>query len=335
MSKPSISIVLPVYGVERHIERCLSSVLRQDYDGAVECIIVDDHTPDGSMAIVHSLLAAYSGPIRFTLLAHERNRGLSAARNTGLRQASGDYIFYLDSDDEIMPHTLSTLAALVEKYPGVDLVYGDWYTPHRYNILQNRRGLSEYISDRGLAAYTLWAGRVTMTAPNKLLRRSFVLEHNLFFKEGIKYEDAHQQYFLAEHVRTLAISYVPTYVYFLNPHGITGAPIDADSILKSVDSIVSSGCFWQKYAEAGRQMLYLTQNLTVTDSGRRKAIRRRLRTYASVAWKSGSRLMALILMIDCLFVRRAFLPFLRRPYLYMLNIAPLKWHVWRGKAIEA
>ena len=116
---------MPVYGVERHIERSLHSVMRQDYTGPLECIIVDDCTPDKSIEIADRLLHGYNGSICFHVIHRQENGGLSAARNTGIRESTGNYLFFLDSDDEIMPHTISTLMALAKKYPGVDLVYGD------------------------------------------------------------------------------------------------------------------------------------------------------------------------------------------------------------------
>ena len=75
--------------------------MRQTYQGAMECLIVDDCGTDDSMAIAERTIATYEGPIVFQVLHHERNRGLSAARNTGTLAAKGDYLYYLDSDDEI------------------------------------------------------------------------------------------------------------------------------------------------------------------------------------------------------------------------------------------
>lgn len=219
----SVSIIVPVYGVEKHIERCLRSVLRQDYQGELECILVDDCTLDKSMQIVDALLESYGGNIVFRKFRHERNRGLSAARNTGTQAAKGDYIFYLDSDDEIMPHAISTLVTLANKYPGVDVVYGDWYVARRYNSLQNNVALKEYINNSNEIISTILLGcHVSMTAPNKLLRKEFIRNNTLSFKEGIYHEDEHFNYFLAEAAQSIAICFVPIYVYYLNPEGITG-----------------------------------------------------------------------------------------------------------------
>lgn len=69
--------------------------MRQKYQGAMECLIVDDCGTDDSIAIAERTIASYEGPIVFQILHHERNRGLSAARNTGTLAAKGDYLYYL------------------------------------------------------------------------------------------------------------------------------------------------------------------------------------------------------------------------------------------------
>lgn len=95
----NISVIIPIYNVEKFVERCILSIINQTYTKEVECIIVNDCTPDSSMKIVERLVADYKGQIRFKLLNHERNKGIAAVRNTGLNAASGDYIIYIDSDD--------------------------------------------------------------------------------------------------------------------------------------------------------------------------------------------------------------------------------------------
>ena len=78
-----ITVIIPVYKVEKFIERCLCSVMKQTYKKAFECILVNDCTPDNSMSIVQRIIDGYQGNISFRVINHEKNRGLSAARNTG------------------------------------------------------------------------------------------------------------------------------------------------------------------------------------------------------------------------------------------------------------
>ena len=107
-----ISIVIPVWEVSAYIARCLRSVMGQTYS-RIECIIVDDASQDDSIAQCEQMIAKYRGPIRFSILHHSHNRGLSAARNTGTEAATGEYIYYLDSDDELPPDSIENLFRLI------------------------------------------------------------------------------------------------------------------------------------------------------------------------------------------------------------------------------
>lgn len=98
-----VSIIVPVYKVERYVERCLQSVTAQTYED-IECICVNDGTPDNSFEVVKRFVAEHGSEnkkISFILVEHDQNKGLSEARNIGIRQASGDYVFFLDSDDAL------------------------------------------------------------------------------------------------------------------------------------------------------------------------------------------------------------------------------------------
>ena len=97
-----VSIIVPVYNVAHYIEDCLRSVMRQTYKGSMECLVVDDCGTDDSMSIVERMIAEYDGPIQFKILRHEHNRGLSAARNTGTMQATGDYSIKIELNGSLL-----------------------------------------------------------------------------------------------------------------------------------------------------------------------------------------------------------------------------------------
>ena len=91
-----ISIVVPVYNVAPYVADCFYSIARQTWQGPLECIFVDDCGTDDSMSIVEHCIDDYSGPIDFRIVRHVHNRGLSAARNSGISAATGDYVYFLD-----------------------------------------------------------------------------------------------------------------------------------------------------------------------------------------------------------------------------------------------
>jgi glycosyltransferase involved in cell wall biosynthesis len=119
---PWVSILIPVYDVAAYLEECIDSVMRQAGEG-VEVIALDDRSTDGSHALLLDLAARFDGRLR--VLRHERNRGLSAARNTLIDAASGAYLWFLDADDKLLPGALAELRDIVERH-APDLVLCDF-----------------------------------------------------------------------------------------------------------------------------------------------------------------------------------------------------------------
>jgi glycosyltransferase involved in cell wall biosynthesis len=122
VNTPLASIIIPSYNTpERYLRQAVDSALAQTYP-AIEVIIVDDGSTDGSGAVADEIAAA-DARIR---VIHQANRGPSAARNAGIRDARGAYISFLDADDWILPGKLSLQVAALEKRPDIDLVYSDY-----------------------------------------------------------------------------------------------------------------------------------------------------------------------------------------------------------------
>ena len=117
-----ITIIVPVYNVEQYIKECFDSIAAQTYKGDIECIFVDDCGQDKSVEILEKMIACYQGGISFSIIHHEHNKGLSGARNTGIRNASGDYLYFLDSDDCLLPKSIESLANILRQNPNVQVV---------------------------------------------------------------------------------------------------------------------------------------------------------------------------------------------------------------------
>lgn len=215
-----ISIIVPVYNVEQYIKECFDSIAAQTYKGDIECIFVDDCGQDDSVAILEKLIAEYHGPIQFSIVHHEQNKGLSVARNTGIHHSLGDYLYFIDSDDTITPDCIEKLVALAEKYPGVEVVQGstksnsDWLML-KWNLTPEYSESFKWIRTTMLKRYVL-----PMTAWNKLVRRDFVLEHELYFAEGMIHEDEVWNFMLSKYVHRIAFCFDATYNYRVNDEGI-------------------------------------------------------------------------------------------------------------------
>lgn len=159
-----ISILVPVYGVEKYIERCVRSIMEHDYP-SMEVIFVDDRSPDGSMEVLRKVLADY--PQRdVKVLTHSTNRGVAASRNTLLDAATGDRIMFCDSDDWLAPGAVTRFAqaatADIVVCDHVE-VYADFQSVRRVEVADDYLHSVLHRRTRGtlwgvLARATLWEG---------------------------------------------------------------------------------------------------------------------------------------------------------------------------------
>lgn len=235
----SISIIIPIYNVEAYIRRCLESVMTQEFEGAtIECLIVDDCTPDKSMTIVKGMVSKYNGPISFILLKHDVNRGLSAARNTGILQAKGDYVFFMDSDDYLMPHSLQYF--LDNMSMDVDILIGNVKNCKAKNLLINNVHDSCLMTDRDIFFQRLLQHKIYLYAWNKMIKRDILLKHHVFFEEGILYEDQCWSYQLFSKVSSVLLLSQVTYVYEYNPNSIVHTTFTSGNADKAVWSYTVS-----------------------------------------------------------------------------------------------
>ena len=110
-----VSVIIPIYNVKSFIGRCAATLMQQTLD-EVEYIFVNDATPDESMDVLKSTLQQYPERLQqVKILTHEINKGLPEARNTGLKIATGKYIYHCDSDDFMEPNTLKQLYETAER----------------------------------------------------------------------------------------------------------------------------------------------------------------------------------------------------------------------------
>jgi glycosyltransferase involved in cell wall biosynthesis len=185
-----LSIIVPVYNVEAFLNKCVDSLLDQDLSREdYEIVLVDDGSTDSSGALCDTL-AAEHGNIR---VIHQRNRGLSGARNAGIPVASGTYVLFVDSDDFLCPNVLGTLVGLMESkeldilrfnYQNVNMD-GAVFEPNKYvkpfvdysdAVCDGETFLNERL---GYACYA-W---------QFLVKASIIRQEGNGFKEGIYFED--------------------------------------------------------------------------------------------------------------------------------------------------
>lgn len=229
-----VSIIIPVYKVEPYILRCVESVLNQTYRH-LEVILVDDCSPDQSMELVinHIQNLEKTKGVAFKLCKHDVNQGLSAARNTGLKVATGDYVFFLDSDDEIVPTCIELLVKGTEN-GRYDVVNGDFEIVgsnpmpgfvHNYTCFTSKHDIIKAFTNR----------EIYVTAWNKLVRREVLMGWG--FKEGIIHEDELWSFTLVNRVSSYKNIQEKTYIYYRNSNTIT-THIDYNKKYKSLTIVL-------------------------------------------------------------------------------------------------
>lgn len=210
-----VSIIIPIYNVEKYIERCLRSVFAQNYQN-LECILVNDSTPDKSFLIAKELIDDYHGCIEFHLIEHEKNKGLSEARNTGVHSSHGDYMFFLDSDDTLPQNAISLLVKTAQANDNPEIVMGitkginakgdiiDVSTNQNLSFYNNKEVFEGYLNNK-------WY----LIGCNKLVRKDIFTEHNTFFEPGIYHEDVLWSFEISIYINKLILCPYTTYFYFL------------------------------------------------------------------------------------------------------------------------
>lgn len=183
------SIIVPIYNVERYLAQCVESVLSQDYD-EFEVILVDDGSPDGCPAICDD----YALKDDRVIVVHKENGGLSDARNTGIKVATGDYVCFLDSDDYWDDKSaLSKMAKTLKEF-NADAVqyYHRWYKEKEQEFLPiQKRGMSRLNGNDTVKIIktAVQESNLSISACSMAISRSFIIENNLYFEKGIKTED--------------------------------------------------------------------------------------------------------------------------------------------------
>ena len=119
-SQPTVTVFVQVYNTERYVSGCLRSVLEQDFNGTLEVIVIDDGSTDSSWAIIESIKDD-----RVRAVRHSPNQGANATANEGYREAKGDFILRLDSDDNLRPGFLSRSLELIQSDGRIGFTFSD------------------------------------------------------------------------------------------------------------------------------------------------------------------------------------------------------------------
>lgn len=191
MKETAISIIIPVYNVEKYLRECLDSIIQQGFQ-EYEIICVNDASPDNSEKILLEYAAQYA---QIKVLNHSENRGLSAARNTGLMSAGGKYVLFVDSDDMIAQGMLQDLYYTAEQQHtdmvGFDIVFLCEDRDYRNKFLNRIKSqrIDGVYSGKELFCKLAFEGHMKNAACQWFIKREFLKEYHIKFYEGILHED--------------------------------------------------------------------------------------------------------------------------------------------------
>lgn len=184
-----ISIIIPIYQVEKYIERCINSVLVQTFTD-YEVILVDDASPDKAMQMAEKLLTA--NRITFQSIKHQQNQGLSAARNSGVKNAKGKYLMFIDSDDTLAGHTVLEKFHATMVREQVDFVTANFNMVYASGEPEQNAYIdipeTRVFKGDEIQIGLIYSG-ICVNAWNKLIDKDFFINNKLYFKQGLLLED--------------------------------------------------------------------------------------------------------------------------------------------------
>lgn len=210
MIQPKISIIVPIYKVEKYIERCARSIFEQTYEN-LEIIFVNDCTPDNSIEILHNVLSEYPNRQKQTTIINlEKNLGVASVRNTGIKNSTGKYSIQFDSDDYVKNTMVEEMVILAE-LENADITVCDFmyiHTRHSTHVHVNPS------LDPHTMLQQVLTGEVHSSLCNKLIKHRLYFDNNIFPIEGLNMrEDLSIMFRLLYFAKKIAYIPKPFYNY--------------------------------------------------------------------------------------------------------------------------
>ncbi len=237
-----LSLIIPVYKVEKYLNQCVDSVICQNIKD-IEIILVDDGSPDNSGKICDE----YANKYDYIKVIHKENGGLSSARNAGLKVSSGEYVAFMDSDD--WWNEKVNVNSLLEKVKSNKDTEIFFYLPIYYTegkgfySKKSFEDLDKRFIDNDIRFYyqnLINFGSIGISACCKFIKKDFLLKNNLFFLEGILSEDCEWTIRAMRNLSKFKLFYEPLYVYRKERTGSISNSIKKKNIDDLLSIVLSS-----------------------------------------------------------------------------------------------
>ena len=214
--QPKVSVIIPMYNVSEYVEECFSNLASQDLTD-FEVVLIDDRSVDDTIVKALRAIECFARKdVEFTLISQESNMGVACARNRGLEQASGEYIYFYDADDRLESNTLSSLYSEA-KLQNADIVGCEWYI----SFAQNERAIGQRDVHSGVELFKGFAsGVIRWNLWLFMVRRSLYEKNKLRFLPGMNMgEDMMVMMKLALLSNRVSIIHKPLYHYSQTNNG--------------------------------------------------------------------------------------------------------------------
>lgn len=253
-----VSVVVPVYNVEKYIAKCLDSLCNQTYKN-LEIIVVDDSSPDNSGMIIKK----YQEKDKRIRYIKRYNGGLGAARNTGIKESKGDYICFVDSDDWVTSDYVECFVRTATEDKSDVVISNICYVFENGTQKSRTPRIVEHkvISNREALAIEFIGKQYKFHAPNKCCKRSVLLNNQIWFPEGKLYEDVFTTYKIL--LAASAVSIIPNYTYYYLQNR-TGSIMNTEikmqrftDMYEALDAILNNPSICRLHLDEEKQRLYI------------------------------------------------------------------------------
>jgi len=305
----SVSILVPIFKVERYIERCVRSLFEQTYEN-LEFVFVDDCSPDASISILNRIVEEYPArKSRIKLIRNESNRGASASKNIAIENATGEFVCFVDSDDWI---ELNAVELLVSKQlkTGADVVWGKMLMHTDHGVIE--LGEPSYLNkDEWVKCYCRLTTGIVMTNSRRIINRELLNRHNIRSIEGCNYAE---DKLLMSQVAYFAngFSTIDDFIYHYNRQNGFSATANQESVFNtdvfkqesgSIQQIVlffsdKEKAFYEEVSRARMRYLKVAMDRSVRHSSRKgfKLVVEQIKSsdpafWSEIGWNSWKRFL--------------------------------------------
>ncbi len=251
---PFVSIIIPIYNVEKYLRQCIDSVINQHLKD-FELILEDDGSPDNSPAICDE----YAEKHPQIKVIHKPNGGASTARNAGIRTAQGEYLMFMDSDDWWNPEiSVSNILSEVKQNPSIEMFL---FTSYDYVEGKGLFKRKEHENLKNIRTDTIHHyyqdlinnGNLEVSASTKIIKKQFIYDNNLFFREGIFSEDSEWMLRILRKLSKVKILDIPLYICKIDRQESVTHTIKAKNI-KDQLTIVNNSLDYYKNDSTNRSL---------------------------------------------------------------------------------